>query len=135
MGHHKTMTIRLCKGCPFQFNQRKLSCKIESQTNRRVKYCSGFQSRTQPQRFSHQSMGLNMAAKEHTALSPKNGNLQILWMDEILHHLRNPGMMTFLYIPTNNRIPQFPSCAGFRPSTAGGSCWASLVHPKKVSLF
>ena len=42
---------------------------------------------------------------------------EVLWMDEILHHLRNPGMMIPLYIPMNHGFPWFPSGAGFRPST------------------
>ena len=42
---------------------------------------------------------------------------ELLWMDEILHHLRNPGMMNPLQIPMNNDVPWFPSGAGFRPST------------------
>ena len=33
---------------------------------------------------------------------------RILWMDEILHHLRNPGMMILLQIPTSNGFPWFP---------------------------
>ena len=40
----------------------------------------------------------------------------ILWMDEILHYLRNPGMMIPLQISTNNGFPWFPSGAGFRTS-------------------
>ena len=40
----------------------------------------------------------------------------ILWMDEILHHLRNPGMMIPLSILTNNGFPWSQSGAGFRPS-------------------
>ena len=41
-------------------------------------------------------------------------------MDEILHHLRNPGMMISLYIPTNNGFRWFQGGAGFRPSTVSG---------------
>ena len=41
----------------------------------------------------------------------------ILWMDEILHHLRNPGMMIHLQIPTNYGLPWFQSGAGCCPST------------------
>ena len=41
----------------------------------------------------------------------------IPWMDEILHHLRNPGRMIPLEIPTKNAFPWFQSGAGFRPST------------------
>ena len=36
---------------------------------------------------------------------------------QILHHLRNPGMMISLRIPTNRGFPWFPRGAGFRPST------------------
>ena len=35
----------------------------------------------------------------------------------ILHHLRNPGMMIPIQIPTNNGFSWFQSGAGFRPST------------------
>ena len=38
-------------------------------------------------------------------------------MDEILHHLNNPGVMLPLEIPTNNGLLWFQSGAGFRPST------------------
>ena len=31
----------------------------------------------------------------------------VLWMDEILHHLRQPGMMIPLQIPANNGFPWF----------------------------
>ena len=41
----------------------------------------------------------------------------ILWMDEILHHLRSSGMMIPLHLPTNNGFPWSQSDAGFRPST------------------
>ena len=41
----------------------------------------------------------------------------ILWMDEILHHLKIPGTMVPLKIPTNNAFLWFQSGAGFRPST------------------
>ena len=36
-----------------------------------------------------------------------------------LHHLRSPGMMLPLQIPTNNGFSWFQSGAGFRPSRAG----------------
>ena len=35
-----------------------------------------------------------------------------LWMDEILHRLRNPGRMSLLQIPTDNGFPWFSSGAG-----------------------
>ena len=49
----------------------------------------------------------------------------ILWMDEILHHLRNAGIGIPLEIPTNNGLPWFQSRAGFRPSTVA-ACLASF---------
>ena len=46
----------------------------------------------------------------------KNG--KILWMGDILHHLRNPGMMIFLTIPSNNGPPRLQS--GRRDATEAG---------------
>ena len=44
--------------------------------------------------------------------------LLILWMDEILHHLRNPGMICFpCKYPQNSSFPWLQRGAGFRPST------------------
>ena len=37
--------------------------------------------------------------------------LMILWMEKILHHLRDPGVMIALLIPTNTGFPRFPSGA------------------------
>ena len=34
----------------------------------------------------------------------------VRWMDAILHHTGNPGMMTPLQIPTNTRNPMVSSC-------------------------
>ena len=45
--------------------------------------------------------------------------ISILWMDEILHHLRHPGTMIPRYIPTNNGFPMF-----FR------WCERDFVHPQ-----
>ena len=39
------------------------------------------------------------------------------WTKSISHHLRNPGMMIRLQIPTSNGFSWFQSGAGFRPST------------------
>ena len=36
---------------------------------------------------------------------------------DILHHLRNPGMMIPSSVPANNGVPWFPSGVGFRPPT------------------
>ena len=46
----------------------------------------------------------------------------ILWMDEILHHLRNPEMMILLYMPRNNGFPWYEGGAGFCPSTVSQGC-------------
>ena len=45
----------------------------------------------------------------------------ILWMDEILHHPRDPGMIIPLQIPANNGFPWYQSGAGFCPSTVGST--------------
>ena len=41
------------------------------------------------------------------------GTLDLLWVDEILHHPRSPRMMIPLSIPTQNGFPWFQSGAGF----------------------
>ena len=42
-------------------------------------------------------------------------------MDKLLHHLRRPGMLIALYIPTNTGFPWFQSRAGFCPPTVSPS--------------
>ena len=48
----------------------------------------------------------------------RGGRVGILWMDEILHHLRHPGTMIPLQIPTNNYFAWFLS----------GAKWISSIH-------
>ena len=43
--------------------------------------------------------------------------IEIQWMDDILHHLENPGMMIPLKLPANIGSPWFQSGAGFCLST------------------
>ena len=49
--------------------------------------------------------------------NPCNGSRFILWMDDILQHIRFPGMMIPMQIPTNSGFPRFQSDAGFCPSS------------------
>ena len=53
----------------------------------------------------------------------------ILWMDEILHHLRDPGMILPLQIPANNGFNHGIKVAqnGFCPSTVGHPSGCTLV--------
>ena len=47
----------------------------------------------------------------------------LLWMDEILHHLRSPGMLTLLKIPANNGVPRFQT----------GAKWISFIHSRVLT--
>ena len=47
------------------------------------------------------SRSLPQTRLELPSMKPGHQQGHILWMDEILHHLRNPGMMSPLKIPTN----------------------------------
>ena len=49
-----------------------------------------------------------------------NPCLLILWMDAILHHLRNPGMMIPLQTPTSNGFPWFKVVQDFVHPQYGG---------------
>ena len=63
--------------------------------------------------------------------------LVVLWVDEILHHLRNPGMMIPRQIPTNNGFPWFQrvqSGAELCPFTVYGRGGASPVPARSSPL-